>query len=75
MSAQPGPFDHVKFNEDGYRKSQGTRLAFQNLLVYLESQCGGSAGGREFALVKTNLQTAAFWAQKAIAESSENREG
>lgn len=72
--SNPGPFDHVRFNESGLLKSQEVRLAFGNLLAFVTSKCGGSSGGRELALVKTNLQQAAFWAQKSIAESSENRE-
>ena len=72
--SNPGPFDHVRFNEMGMAKSQEVRRAFDNLLEFVASRCGGSSGGRELALVKTNLQQAAFWAQKSIAESGENRE-
>lgn len=60
-------------NENGKAKAHGIAMAFDSLLTDLEKNYCGS-DGRHFAVVRTKLEEAAFFAKKAMAVRHENQE-
>ena len=53
--------------EEGKEKAQEIAQSFDGLLTKLEALC---PEGRHLALVRTNLETACFYAKKAMAEQN-----
>lgn len=53
--------------EEGKSKARQIAETFDTLLTELERVC---PEGRHFALVRTNLETACFYAKKAMAEQN-----
>jgi hypothetical protein len=53
--------------EEGKKKAQEIATSFDDLLTKLEVLC---PEGRHLALVRTNLETACFYAKKAMAEQN-----
>lgn len=64
-------FETHLLNEAGIRKAQVIGLAFQSLLTELGDYC---ENGRDFAIAKTKLEEACFWAKRAMATNPENRQ-
>jgi hypothetical protein len=52
---------------EGKEKAQQIAQSFDDLLTNLEKIC---PEGRHLALVRTNLETACFYAKKAMAEQN-----
>ncbi len=67
---RPEFFDHPT-NLNGVTKQLDLVSRFSSMLDDLETVCGKD--GREMALVRTHLQEAAFWAQKAVTTRAENQ--
>jgi len=65
-------FQVHRLNEAGLRKAEDLAHAFDLLLTTLKELC--PTAGREFAIVKTKLEEASFFAKKSIAISPENQE-
>lgn len=63
-------FHSFALNTDGDEKRKKAEKAFTNLLYELELIC---SEGREFAIVKTKLQEACFYAVKSIGSNPFNR--
>ncbi len=63
-------FQAHKLNALGLANSDRIGEAFTELLACLESLCGG---GRHFAVAKTKLEEAAFFARKAMASLPQNQ--
>lgn len=63
-------FQVHRLNEDGLKKAEEIAGAFNNCLINLRGMC---PEGREFAIVKTKLEEAAFFAKKAMANVKENQ--
>lgn len=61
---------HV-LNPEGMKKARDIAMKFSALLSEVEGVCG--VEGREMALVRTNLQEAAFWAKRAMAMRPSNQ--
>ena len=59
-------------NEGGKFLAQEIAKDFSTLLDQLESLCGKD--GRDMALVRTQLELAAFYAKRAMASKPENQE-
>lgn len=59
-----------RLNEDGLKKADEIAAAFNDCLNRLRGMC---SEGREFALVKTKLEEAAFFAKKSMANVAENQ--
>jgi len=59
-----------RLNENGLKKAEEIAAAFNDCLIRLRSMC---ADGREFSIVKTKLEEAAFFAKKSMANQSENQ--
>lgn len=59
-----------RLNEDGMKKAEEIAAAFNNCLVALKQLC---PEGREFAIVKTKLEEAAFFAKKSMANVQQNQ--
>lgn len=53
-----------RLNEDGMKRAEEIAATFNDCLNRLRGMC---AEGREFAIVKTKLEEAAFFAKKAMA--------
>lgn len=64
-------FQVHRLNQDGMYKANEIAHAFNDLLVRLEILC---PDGREFAIAKTKLEEAAFFAKKAMANDAKNGE-
>jgi len=58
-------------NDTGIEKARKLALAFDDLLRELRKLCPENT--REFSIVKTNLETASFFAKKSIACLPENQ--
>jgi hypothetical protein len=69
MSVDP-LFQVHKLNEGGLQRAQELADRFNGLLVELNRLL---PEGREFSIVKTKLEEAAFFAKKAIAKRPENQ--
>jgi hypothetical protein len=65
-------FQTTLLNLDGITKAKNIAEQFDRFLDELELICGD--GGREMALVRTNLETACFFAKKAMALKPENQQ-
>ena len=63
-------FQVHRLNEDGLKKADEIAAAFNNCLNQLRSLC---VEGREFAIVKTKLEEAAFFAKKSMASAAANQ--
>jgi hypothetical protein len=74
-------FQVHRLNETGLAKAQSIAEQFDALLTALETDCLPAAADpsaprqmtREFALVKTHLESACFYAKKSIANQIENQ--
>ena len=61
-------------NEQGIEKAKGLATAFDELYDRLETLVGPTGiNSREFSIVKTQLETASFYAKKAMASQAENQ--
>lgn len=60
-----------RLNENGMKKAEEIAAAFNDCLFRLRSMC---PEGREFAIVKTKLEEAAFFAKKSMANVTENQQ-
>jgi len=63
-------FQYRQLNEAGVQKGIDIAQAFTDCLDKLRLLC---PEGREFALVKTHLETASFWAKKSMANDRTNQ--
>ena len=63
-------FQVHRLNEDGMKRAEVIAETFNSCLQTLEQIC---PAGREFAIVKTKLEEAAFFAKKAMANVPENQ--
>lgn len=63
-------FQFHKLNEHGIEQAQDIAIQFSCLLNQLTSIC---PPGREFSIVKTKLEEAAFFAKKSIANLPDNQ--
>jgi hypothetical protein len=63
-------FQVHRLNEDGLKKADEIAGAFNNCLVALKTMC---PEGREFSIVKTKLEEAAFFAKKSMANVAANQ--
>lgn len=63
-------FQFHKLNERGVAQAQDVAIYFSCLLDSLTAVCPAS---REFSIVKTKLEEAAFFAKKSIANVPENQ--
>lgn len=70
MSTDP-LFAVHRLNEDGLKKAEEIAAAFNDCLHTLRSTC---PDGREFSIVKTKLEEAAFFAKKAMALVPQNQQ-
>jgi hypothetical protein len=64
-------FKSYKLNGHGLSKAQDIAQLFNNLLGTLSGVCGSN---REFALARTKLEEACFFAKKAMAVLPENQD-
>ncbi len=64
-------FATTQLNEQGRQKRQQIAEAFQQLYNHLEEWC---QNGREFNIVKTNLEDAALYAVKSMANIPSNQQ-
>lgn len=64
-------FQFHKLNEGGIKQAQEIASAFTSLLKKLQKIC---PDGREFAIVKTKLEEASFFAKKAMAKHPLNQQ-
>lgn len=63
-------FEVHLLNNQGIRKAAAIAMAFDDLLSELSLHCPES---REFSIVKTKLEEAAFFAKKAMSVQAENQ--
>jgi hypothetical protein len=63
-------FEVHRLNEDGLKKANAIAESFDILLNDLKLWC---PAGREFSIVRTKLEEAAFFAKKAMAVQPENQ--
>lgn len=63
-------FEVHRLNEAGMQKAAQLQVAFKEFLIELEDIAG--TGGREMAIVRTHLETASFYAKRAMAVQHEN---
>ena len=69
-------FKFHKLNEAGQEKSKSIQAVFETTVSALETCCAESSqvGGREFAIAKTKLEEACFFAKKSMAMQPENQD-
>lgn len=75
MSSSPLFEVHI-LNDNGNAKAKGIARAFDSLLLTLNELCLGDSNGlpsREFSIVRTKLEEAAFFAKKAMASLPQNQ--
>lgn len=65
-------FQVHRLNEDGLKKADEIAAGFNNLLLHLKNGLCGE--GREFSIVRTKLEEAAFFAKKAMANDPANQQ-
>ena len=63
-------FQVHRLNEDGMKKAEEIASTFNECLRVLKTMC---PDGREFSIVKTKLEEAAFFAKKSMAAQKENQ--
>lgn len=63
-------FEVHKLNDAGMKNAKEIAEAFSNCLDRLRTLC---PEGREFSIVKTKLEEAAFFAKKSMALKSDNQ--
>lgn len=71
QDAMRNEFQVHMLNEAGKAKAVQLAEAFSRLLDEVESVCPQS---RELSIVKTNLETASYYAKRAMAQQPENRQ-
>ena len=59
-----------RLNEDGMKNAELIAESFDGMVLYLSKLC---PSGREFSIVKTKLEEAAFFAKKAMANLPHNQ--
>jgi len=64
-------FQVHRLNDEGMKKAEMIASAFDRLLTELKPLC---AEGREFAIVKTKLEEAAFFAKKAMSTVAKHQD-
>jgi hypothetical protein len=62
-------FSSVHLNDKGTDRAREISIAFSKLLYYLEDTL---PKGREFAIVRTKLEEASFYAKKSLSTAMEN---
>jgi hypothetical protein len=71
-------FEVHQLNTDGMNKAKRLQRLFQQFLSDVEEICIDDdvkrPGGREMAIVRTNLETASFYAKRAMAMQPENHD-
>lgn len=65
-------FQVYRLNESGLKNAQSIADSFSSLLNGLNEFCNHRSGGREFAIVRTKLEEACFFAKKAMAKNPDN---
>ena len=65
-------FQTSRMTEEGLRKSIEVALAFDNLLRTLDNLTEEMSSSRYMSIVRTNLETASFYAKKAVAFNPQN---
>lgn len=60
-------FEFHRLTLEGFKKSERIAIAFDNLLERLKEDV---PAGREFAIVKTKLEEACFFAKKGMAQAN-----
>lgn len=71
VGIDPNYFGFHKLNNDGQEKAQKIQLIFENCLAELQQSI--EVNGREFAICKTKLEEACFFAKKAMAVQKKNQ--
>lgn len=64
-------FQSHKLNEEGIKRAESIAELFTYTVAALKKVC---PEGREFAIVKTKLEEASFFAKKAMANETANQE-
>lgn len=64
-------FEVHMLNEVGKEKARAIANVFNDVLIHLSPLC---PTGREMSIVKTNLETACFFAKKSMANNPENQQ-
>lgn len=64
-------FEVHKLNDVGMKKAETLQVAFKAFLGHLEEICGSE--GREMSIVRTHLETASFYAKRAMAMQPTNQ--
>lgn len=68
-------FEVHLLNDQGKKKATQLQVLFGDFLKNVEEVIGPiGQGGREMAIVRTNLETASFYAKRAMAMKSENHD-
>lgn len=65
-------FEVHRLNNSGMAKASSIAACFDGLLLQLKTICPDNS--REFSIVKTKLEEAAFFAKKAMAKLPENHD-
>ena len=74
MSTNPTFQTHL-LNEEGKKNAQNIGATFDKLLNELTDLHGCSMNTREFALARTHLEIACFYAKKSMAQRPPMQEG
>jgi hypothetical protein len=69
--AMDGLFEVHRLNDQGMKNATAIAEAFDRLLRDLAGLC---PAGREFSIVRTKLEEAAFFAKKAMATQAQNQQ-
>ena len=64
-------FQFPRLNDDGIKKAEEIAVTFNECLRVLKTMC---PEGREFSIVKTKLEEASFFAEKAMANEKSNQD-